>query len=48
MKENGFIVPMGVEHMPEAQVMMFEPKSTAHTVITERSLTVEVESQNWI
>ena len=47
-----FIVPKGVEHKPEAveeaHVMMFEPKSTAHTGTTESELTVEIENQEWI
>jgi mannose-6-phosphate isomerase-like protein (cupin superfamily) len=46
------IVPKGVEHKPEsveeAHVMMFEPKTTAHTGTTESDLTVEVEKQEWI
>jgi len=47
-----FIVPKGVEHKPEAleeaQVMLFEPKATAHTGTTKSKLTVDVESQEWI
>lgn len=47
-----YIVPKGVEHKPEsveeAHVMMFEPKTTAHTGTSESDLTVEVESQEWI
>ncbi|KPK43765.1 MAG: hypothetical protein AMJ65_04915 [Phycisphaerae bacterium SG8_4] len=47
-----YIVPKGVEHKPEAveeaNVMMFEPKTTAHTGTTESDLTVELEEQEWI
>ena len=47
-----FIVPKGVEHMPEANeeahVMMFEPKSTEHTGTVESSMTINVEDQDWI
>ena len=47
-----FVVPKGVEHLPEAspgtEVLLIEPKSTAHTgdVVDER--TVAVEDQVWI
>ena len=47
-----FIVPKGIEHMPEAieeaQVMMFEPKHTAHTGTKETELTVAIDEQTWI
>lgn len=47
-----FIVPKGVEHKPEAEneahVLLFEPKSTAHTGTTESELTVAIENQEWI
>jgi len=47
-----FIVPRGIEHKPEAQyeaeVMMFEPKITAHTGTTKSELTVDVDKQLWI
>ena len=47
-----FIVPKGVEHLPEAKeealVLMFEPKATAHTGTTDSDLTVAIEQQNWI
>ncbi|TQV87920.1 cupin domain-containing protein [Aliikangiella coralliicola] len=47
-----FIVPKGVEHLPEAKeeahVLLFEPKETAHTGTTESELTVAVEKQDWI
>jgi mannose-6-phosphate isomerase-like protein (cupin superfamily) len=47
-----FIVPKGVEHMPEAKsvakVLLFEPKSTAHTGQDKTALTVNIESQQWI
>jgi mannose-6-phosphate isomerase-like protein (cupin superfamily) len=47
-----YIIPKGVEHKPEAaeeaHVMMFEPKTTAHTGDTESDLTVEIENQEWI
>ena len=43
------IVPAGVEHQPfadeEAQVMMFEPKQTAHTGAVDSDLTKSVEDQ---
>ena len=45
-----YIVPKGVEHKPEApeevHIMLFEPKSTAHTgkIISE----VTVTDQEWI
>jgi len=47
-----FVVPRGVEHKPEAaesaSVMMFEPKTTAHTGAKKTRLTVQVEDQQWI
>ena len=47
-----FVVPKGVEHKPEAveeaQVMIFEPKATAHTGSTKSDLTVEIKNQEWI
>lgn len=47
-----YIVPKGIEHLPEAKeeahVLMFEPKSTAHTGNTETNLTVEIENQTRI
>ncbi len=47
-----FIVPKGVEHMPEAieeaYIMLFEPKATAHTGTVRSKLTVEIENQKWI
>ncbi len=47
-----FVVPRGVEHMPEAvdeaHVMIFEPKATAHTGTIRSELTVEIENQEWI
>ncbi|GAA0892068.1 cupin domain-containing protein [Fulvivirga kasyanovii] len=40
-----FVVPKGVEHLPvaeeECHVMLFEPKSTAHTGEVESELTVK-------
>jgi mannose-6-phosphate isomerase-like protein (cupin superfamily) len=40
-----FIVPRGVEHCPvaaeEAQILLFEPKSTAHTGKLRTELTVD-------
>ena len=46
------IVPRGVEHKPEApheaHVMMFEPKSTAHTGNVASDHTVAIEDQPWI
>lgn len=46
------IVPHGVAHKPEAAqeawVMMFEPKSTAHTGNTQTDHTVAIEDQPWI
>ncbi len=45
-----YIVPMGVEHMPiaeeECHLMLFEPKSTAHTGDVESELTNN--NQQWI
>ena len=45
-----FIVPRGVAHKPEAdeetQIVLFEPKSTAHTGNVKSELTVE--RQVWI
>ena len=46
------IVPKGVEHKPqahsEAHVLMFEPKSTAHTGDIDSEITVATEDQDWI
>lgn len=40
-----YIVPKGVEHLPEAReechILLFEPKSTAHTGDVESDLTVK-------
>ncbi len=45
-----FIVPRGVEHKPEAdeetKIVLFEPKSTAHTGKVKSKLTVD--RQVWI
>ena len=45
-----FVVPRGVEHMPVspggASVLLFEPKSTAHTGDVRSELTVD--DQEWI
>ena len=47
-----FIVPAGVEHRPEAseeaQILLFEPKSTAHTGVVESERTVTPDRQEWI
>ena len=47
-----FIVPKGIEHKPEAtkeaHVMIFEPKTTAHTGTVSSKLTVEIDNQKWI
>ena len=47
-----FIVPKGVEHKPEApyeaHVMLFEPKSTAHTGTVRSNMTVDIENQKQI
>lgn len=47
-----FIVPRGVEHKPvaeeEAHVLLFEPRTTAHTGSVKSDQTVEIEEQNWI
>ena len=47
-----FVVPRGVEHKPEAEleaeVLMVEPKSTAHTGAIESELTVPISDQGWI
>ncbi|MFT5675190.1 MAG: mannose-6-phosphate isomerase-like protein (cupin superfamily) [Paraglaciecola sp.] len=47
-----YIVPKGVEHKPvakqEAHVLMFEPKSTLQTGITDTVLKVEVADQQRI
>jgi hypothetical protein len=41
-----------VEHKPEAeheaQVLLFEPKSTEHTGSVDSELTVPINSQDWI
>ena len=46
------IIPHGMEHKPEAKdeahVLLFEPKSTAHTGDVESELTVQSEDQVWI
>ena len=46
------IVPRGIEHRPEAKeeawIMMFEPKSTAHTGSTETDHTVAIEDPEWV
>lgn len=45
-----YIVPKGVEHLPvaeeECHILLFEPKSTAHTGTVESELTVN--EQDWI
>ena len=51
VKEGEFlIVPRGVEHCPvaaeEAHVLLFEPKSTAHTGDVQAEMTVE--TPDWI
>jgi len=47
-----FIVPAGVVHCPfaeeEAQVMFFEPKSTAHTGDIEADVTKAIDEQPWV
>jgi mannose-6-phosphate isomerase-like protein (cupin superfamily) len=47
-----FVVRRGVEHKPEAeheaQVLLFEPKSTEHTGSVDSELTVPINSQDWI
>ncbi|MFT5756941.1 MAG: mannose-6-phosphate isomerase-like protein (cupin superfamily) [Alteromonadaceae bacterium] len=47
-----FIVPKGVEHLPEAaeeaEVLLFEPKNTAHTGKKESQLPVIIDKQVWI
>ena len=47
-----FVVPKGVEHAPKAEqethIVLFEPKSTAHTGKTSSDMTVAVEDQEWI
>jgi len=47
-----FIVPKGVEHLPEAEeeafVILFEPKETPHTGTTVSEKTVAIEDQHWI
>lgn len=49
---ESFIVPRGVEHKPEApkeaHIMMFEPKSTAHTGSAQTDHTMAIEDQAWI
>lgn len=46
------IIPSGMEHKPEAaeeaHVMLFEPKTTAHTGNIETDHTVKTEDQTWI
>ncbi len=51
LKEGEFyIVPRGKEHLPEAEeethIVLFEPKSTAHTGKVKSDLTVD--HQDWI
>ena len=47
-----FVVPKGTDHKPEAaeeaHVMIFEPKTTAHTGTVKSEMTVEIEDQEWI
>ena len=47
-----FIVPAGVEHFPvadeETQVLLLEPKSTAHTGTVQTDATVAIEDQEWL
>lgn len=47
-----FIVPRGMEHLPEAEdeahVLLFEPKQTAHTGKEQNELTVPLSEQEWI
>ncbi|MGB2426648.1 MAG: cupin domain-containing protein [Alteromonas sp.] len=47
-----YVVPRGVEHKPEAigevWIVLFEPKTTAHTGTTQSEQTVAIEDQNWI
>jgi mannose-6-phosphate isomerase-like protein (cupin superfamily) len=46
------VVPRGVEHRTAAEeethVVLFEPKSTAHTGNVKSGLTVELEKQVWL
>jgi quercetin dioxygenase-like cupin family protein len=46
------VVPRGVEHRTAAEeetyVVLFEPKSTAHTGDVKSELTVELEKQVWL
>ncbi len=46
------IVPRGVEHRPiadqEAEILLFEPKTIAHTGEVQSDRTVPTESQQWI
>jgi mannose-6-phosphate isomerase-like protein (cupin superfamily) len=46
------VVPRGVEHRPvaenEVELLLFEPKSTAHTGDVVSDLTVKTEDQTWI
>jgi len=47
-----FVIPKGVEHKPEAieeaHILLFEPKTTAHTGTVKSKMTVEIENQEWI
>lgn len=47
-----FVMPQGVEHCPrateETQVLLIEPKKTAHTGNSQTAMTVAIENQNWI
>ena len=47
-----FVVPKGVEHKPEAdaeaEVLMFEPATTAHTGEAKTEITVPAGEQGWI
>ena len=49
---EGFIVPRGIEHCPEASevahVMLFEPIETAHTGPVTDALTVAIDDQQRI
>lgn len=47
-----YIVPKGVEHCPrsdeEVEMILIEPKQTAHTGDLKSERTVEIEDQEWI
>jgi mannose-6-phosphate isomerase-like protein (cupin superfamily) len=47
-----YVVPKGVEHCPrsdaEVEMILIEPKQTAHTGDLKNEMTVAIEKQEWI